>query len=110
MAELDVDSISDDRLIEMVREMGGQVPRVALELADRLEDRSARLRAARRALGTDELPGILDGTVPVDTVAGVAQQLTSYAGTLADPRLRALLEELAGKLAGTAQPALTAAA
>lgn len=110
MAESDVSRISDDRLIEMVRLMGDQVPPVTLELANRLEECSVRLQAARKAVGTEDLVGILNGTVPVDTTVGVAEQLASHAASVDDARVRGMLEELVHQLVAPTLPALPAAA
>lgn len=110
MAESDVRHISDERLIDMVRSMGDQVAPIALELANRLEECSVRLQAARRAVGTDHLAGILDGTSPVDTTVGVAAHLAHHAESVEDARVRALLDDLVHHLVAPTLPALPAAA
>ena len=111
MAVVDLRADADAQLVAMVRSMRGPVPPVVLELADRLEDRSARLTAALEAVGTDALVSILDGSAPMETDAGVAQRLASYANScVTDPRIRELLNSLAAQMLQPAQVSLPPAA
>lgn len=110
VTESDIRQVSNEQLIEMVRDMAQHLPPVAVELANRLEESTVRLSTARHSVGTEQLGGILDGSIPVDTTVGVADHLAAFASTVDDPSLRAMLEGLAEELVAPTRLMLPAAA